>query len=96
MSKIITITATLFIAGGAQAQSVCTQRDTLLTSLATRWAESPAARGLINSELAIELYASPAGTWTLAIIGADGTACIAATGTSLEDVRKVVIPGVPG
>jgi len=96
MSRVLTITATLLATGTAQAGPNCAPRESLLMTLAEQYAETPVIRGLINRNAALEIYASPAGTWTLTTVGLDGQSCIVATGTNLEDVRSVVIPGVPG
>ena len=96
MSRVTTITVTLFATGAAQAAPNCAPRESLLMALAEQYSEVPVAHGLINSTAAIELYASPSGTWTLTAVGANGTACIVAIGTDLETVRGVAIPGVPG
>jgi len=96
MSRVLMITATLLAAGTAQAGPNCAPRESLLMALAEQYAETPMVRGLINRNAALELYASPAGTWTLTTVGLDGQSCIIATGTNLEDVHKAIIPGVPG
>ena len=96
MSRVLMITATLLAAGTAQAGPNCAPRESLLMALAEQYAETPMVRGLINRNAALELYASPAGTWTLTTVGVDGQSCIVAVGTNLENVHKVVIPGVPG
>ena len=96
MSRVLMITATLLAAGTAQAGPNCAPRESLLMALAEQYAETPMVRGLINRNAALELYASPAGTWTLTTVGLDGQSCIVATGTNLEDVHKAIIPGVPG
>ena len=98
MSRVrtMTITATLLAASTAQAGPNCAPRESLLMALAEQYAETPMVRGLINRNAALELYASPAGTWTLTTVGLDGQSCIVAVGTNLENVHEVVIPGVPG
>ena len=95
-ARTMTITATLFAASAVQAGPNCAPRESLLMALAEQYAETPMVRGLINRNAALELYASPAGTWTLTTVGLDGQSCIIATGTNLEDVHKAIIPGVPG
>ena len=97
--SLITTTAmlTLLAAGAAQAAPNCAPRQALLMALAEQYAEAPVVQGLINSNAAMELYASSAGTWTLTAVGPNGTSCIVASGTDLEMVRPdEVIPGVPG
>ena len=45
--------------------------------------ERPVALGLIGSQAALEVYASPGGSWTILITDLSGRTCIMASGNSL-------------
>lgn len=65
----------------AFAEPTCMERADLSSRLATRFSEVPSAAGLDNLDRFLEIYVSPAGTWTMVITTADGSSCVIAYGT---------------
>lgn len=73
-------------ASPAMAQPPCAPRDDLAARLAEHYAETTVGRGADTNGLTVELFASPAGTWTLLVTTPDGIGCVIAVG---EDWRGV-------
>jgi hypothetical protein len=61
--------------------SMCGGYDELRSLLDARFGEQPTSSGLSDDGRMMQVFASPAqGTWTIVSIGADGMACVLATG----------------
>lgn len=65
----------------AAADPTCMERADLSARLATSFGEVPSAAGLDSLDRFLEIYVSPAGTWTMVITTADGSSCVVAFGT---------------
>lgn len=65
----------------ALADPTCMDRADLGERLATGYAEVPRAAGLDSLNRFLEIYVSPAGTWTMVITTPDGSSCVVAFGT---------------
>ena len=69
----------------ADGTAVCAPREQVAARLAERFGETPRAMGLNGDAALLEIFASEeTGSWTLVITGADGTACIIATGQAFQ------------
>ncbi len=71
-------------------QSVCAERESLLSNLAREYREAPSALGITNTGNLLELVRTNDGrTWTLLSTRPDGTSCVVAAGESWEDLPQV-------
>lgn len=70
----------LLIATPAIADVQCATHEQAVASLDARYGERQVARGLDDRGVMIEIFASPAGTWTMVIVRPDMTTCVFATG----------------
>lgn len=78
------------------AKPECYTVESLQAVLAGRFGESVAFSGATKSGLSITLFASAAGTWTIATIDTDGIACLVAIGTNGRLPKgPVFIPLIP-
>lgn len=80
------ITALLLITSPALAQSVCGDRAKVVSGLAEKYQEVPAAFGIIEEKNLLEVLVSGTGSWTILVTRPDGRTCIAAAGQSWEQV----------
>lgn len=72
------------------AQSVCAERDVLLSSLQREYSENPTAIGLASNGSVIELLTTPDGqTWTILMTRPDGTSCVIAAGEAWEALPQI-------
>lgn len=85
----------VLFATGVQAQErQCGPRADLVKYLAEKFHEVPIAIGMINDQLIMETYSSPAGTWTMFLTDVKNNSCIVADGndwafdTSAFDAAK--------
>lgn len=69
-------------------QPICMPREALVADLTGRWGETVAARGLSTASELLEIWTSPAGTWTAVVFGPSGTSCIVAEGQGWEAVAQ--------
>jgi len=81
------ISATLFFllasTGYAQAASVCTERDSMISKLKKTYGETERGMGLSGSKAMIELWSSEeTGTFTIVMTSPDGMSCVVAAGNS--------------
>ncbi len=73
----------------AAAQSVCANRDIIITRLQQDYSEAPSAIGMADNGAVIEVLATKDGTtWTILMTTPDGVSCVVATGEAWE--------GIPG
>jgi len=65
--------------------------------LAEKYHEEPSGSGVTaQGKAALMIFASPGGeSWTVAVLGQDGNACILADGQDFEPVILPQIPGLP-
>jgi hypothetical protein len=91
-----TLTAlAVLLAVPAYAQSTCGPREGLEESMRDQYGETRVSVALDQNGFLIEVWANPDNaTWTATLTTPDGQTCIAAYGTSYEDVTA--IPGVDG
>src|SRR5688500_11916172 len=91
------ISALVTLPAFAQQQKQCPIYMDLKTALLKDFNELPSGSGIAGQgKSAVIVFASPAGeTWTMAIIGPDGRACIIASGEGWMEVipPKAPVPG---
>lgn len=69
-------------------QAPCTDRQTFIRHLQSKWHETPIAMGLTARGGLIEVLVSKdGGTWTMIVTMPNGMTCGVATGTSWEKVK---------
>lgn len=69
----------------AMAESVCANRDIIVTRLQQDYSEAPSAVGMSESGAVIEVLAARDGTtWTILMTTPDGLSCVIATGEAWE------------
>ena len=94
--KNLTATTTLaialtgFLAGAAQAEGRCTERDAALKTLKDKYQEAPVAVGVASDGNLVEVLSNEDGnTWTIMLTKPGGKSCIVAAGEGLV-WRKLV------
>ena len=70
----------------AQAQSVCSERQTFLSKLGEQFSESPRALGLASNGNVLEVLSSQKGSWSIIVTAPNGTTCLLASGKYWEMV----------
>lgn len=69
----------------------CAPYTELRTALKDKAKEEEIAFGLVDSKSALEIFATPQGeTWTAVMVGANGMACIIASGTDFFQSKLAV------
>lgn len=69
------------------ANRMCGNRSSLVEMLINKYNETPRALGLSSSnKLAMEIYVSEKGTWTVMMTTTSGITCIMAAGNSWQQV----------
>ena len=89
MRRAAILLLTMIVPAAAQAQSVCGDRAKLIEVLAIKYHETPAAFGIAGSRNLVELFISPAGSFTMLITEPRGVTCILATGQGWEELPIV-------
>jgi hypothetical protein len=74
----------LTLNSASAAPVVCGERSAFTEALKGKFKEERQALGLVATSSVVELYVSPAGSWTVLMTGVDGKACVLATGHSWE------------
>lgn len=74
-----------FAATPVAAQSVCGDRNEIVSRLESGYEEKAAAIGLSSNGGVVELYRSKKGSWTLLITKPDGVSCLLAAGEYWEN-----------
>ena len=73
----------------ANAQEVqCGPHKNITEALKNNYQEVTAALGLTDDGKMIEVFVSPMGTWTIAIIEPDGTSCAVGSGIGWEMITE--------
>ena len=79
----------------AAAQMVCGERSVMVAVLASNYGEVPVSMGLASNGAVIEVFAAPAGTWTIVMIRPNGLACVVAAGEGWETLHGRLEEGRP-
>lgn len=81
--------AALFALTPPATAAPCGARDLILKELADTYQEVRTAIGLIATGELLEIFVSPAGTWTAVVSKPNGWACIVASGEAWTHVPMV-------
>ena len=73
---------------------LCGQRESMVADLGQQFREQSLATGLVDENAMIEIFVSPAGTWTILATGTDGMSCVLAVGEGFEANTQVAGLGV--
>lgn len=71
-------------AADEQPQGVCAERAAIVEALARQWDETRISLALSGAGSVIEIYASPAGTWSAVVTKPNGQSCVVESGTGWE------------
>ena len=74
----------LLAAPASSAESVCGNRDDIVSRLENGYQEFNSAMGMSTNGGLVELYTSDKGTWTLMLTQPDGISCLIAAGQNWE------------
>jgi hypothetical protein len=72
-------------------QQQCAPRGEVVKVLNAKYQESQRALGLINEKAMMEVYISPAGTWTMVVTNEAGIACVLAAGEAWDEMPAKAI-----
>jgi hypothetical protein len=95
IARAVAAVLAIAVAAPALAQARCAPRADVLAQLAARWGETPRAVGLTPDGLLVEVFASPAGSWTITATRADGRTCLMSSGEGYAAIPAPV-PGIDG
>ncbi len=71
----------------AEAQSVCAERENMITKLKKKYGETERGMGLSGTEAVIEIWSSEkTGTWTIVMTRPNGITCVMAAGESWMEI----------
>ncbi len=70
----------------------CGPRKAVIKQLSKQFSEHRKARGLISSEVLMELFASKNGTWTVILSNAQGVSCVLTAGDFWQPTPELVGP----
>lgn len=80
--------ALLLIAAPAHAEEfTCGAREVVVTALTGKHQERVVGNGLTLDTNVFEVWASPAGTWTLLVTNPQGRSCVIGVGTAWESIK---------
>lgn len=78
------------LAQTASAQTACGTRQAVADKLKQSYDEQPSAIGLAHNGAIVEVFSSPAGTWTIVLTRPDGVSCLMATGESWQAMSQEI------
>lgn len=84
--------ATLF-APPSEAADRCAARADMIKALDQRFHENPAALGMVNPNVVLEIFVSDKGTWTIIATGTDGKSCVLSAGEGWQSNQLAGLPG---
>ncbi len=73
-------------------EAPCGPHENMVAALMSNYGEETAALALTNDGKMLEVFVSPSGTWTIAIVEPDGTSCAVGAGDSWETINKKTKP----
>ena len=74
--------------------NLCAERDSMVADLGQQFRERSLATGLVDENAVVEIFVSPAGTWTILATGTDGVSCVLAVGEGFEANTQIAGVGV--
>ena len=80
--------AALLATPASSAESVCGNRDDIVSRLENGYQEFNSAMGMSTNGGLVELYTSDKGTWTLMLTQPDGISCLIAAGQNWESFNN--------
>lgn len=87
LALVCLVVIALLLPGYAHAQQApCGDRLKIIEYLAKKYKEVPRARAITGGNTFMEIFTSPAGTWTTLITTPQGQTCIVASGEGWEDI----------
>ena len=81
-----TLCSSMALPAQAQGRDQCGPRDQVVQVLNAKYQESQRALGLINEKAMMEVYISPAGTWTMVVTNEAGVTCVLAAGEAWDEM----------
>lgn len=69
---------------------VCGERSEVIKTLAKAYKENPTAMGLAAGGGMLEVFSSPAGSWTILVTDVNGLSCIVSAGENWEAITPNV------
>lgn len=84
---LVSAALALLLAGRADAAPLCGERRDMQRWLGQRYGELPIGLGAAGPSGIVQLYLSPAGTYSLVATNTAGLSCIVASGDGWEFVR---------
>lgn len=73
--------------GEAGSSSACASRKEVVDRLKRGYSETPVAMGLSATGTVVEIFASPAGSFTIVLTNPKGVSCVMVAGDSWEGFR---------
>lgn len=92
---LIIVAAIMAFSGAAQAQLLCGKRDEIAARIGDKFGERRQAVGTMGETALVELFVSPAGTWTMLLTRPGGLACILALGRDWMPFIDTKVEGDP-
>ncbi len=77
--------------GPAVAQTICGDRDEIISRLSKDYGETRVGVGLIDVGRLVEIFVSPIGTWTMLITHPHGRTCFLATGEAWRSIPAIPV-----
>jgi hypothetical protein len=71
--------------------NLCGERERMVQDLDRQFDESAVATGLVDQSAVMEIFVSPAGTWTILATGTDGLSCVLAVGEGFDAAAPRVV-----
>lgn len=75
----------------AQAQMVCDDRGTVVSTLDKGYSEKPVSMGLSSNGAVVEVFVSETGTFTIIMTRPSGLSCLVAAGENWEDLPERLV-----
>lgn len=83
-----------FSAASATATEQCAARADMIKALGEKFRENPAALGVVNPNVIVEVFVSDQGTWTILASDTRGQSCVVSVGEGWESaVTTAALPG---
>lgn len=79
------------VAGAAQAEMLCGEREQIVHELKKTWQEDRTAIGLSNNGGVLEVFSSEEGTWTLLLTMPEGQTCMIGAGEHWEQTQLALL-----
>ncbi len=93
MKYLALIVVFVFMTSAAWAQAVCGKRSEFVIKLGKQYSEKPVGMGLAANGSMVEIFSSPAGTFSIVVTHPGGVSCLVAAGDNwaMKAPKKPVI-----